>query len=290
MLLKYGNYIEDIPEGYINNAVSLLVNSCGTYKLSVDNNMTTERVKGRNDYQLIYVSKGQGWFSFDFEEDVIIKAGSIVIYRPDEYQKYIYYGENHPEIYWIHFTGNKVEDILKKYEICLTSHYMVVGDNPDYAGIFERIIVELQGKKEFYSDTCAILFHNLLIQFARYKRNYASFPVDFSFHKLDEATAFFQEHYNEFIVIEEYIKSSNCDMCESLFYRQFKEYTGQTPLQYVLGIRLQNAKELLINSDYSIREIAESVGYENALYFSRVFHKYEGLSPTEFRKNFCPQK
>lgn len=43
---------------------------------------------------------------------------------------------------------------------------------------------------------------------------------------------------------------------------------------------------MLETSDYTIAQIAENVGYENALYFSRIFHKQTGISPKEYRKNF----
>lgn len=59
-----------------------------------------------------------------------------------------------------------------------------------------------------------------------------------------------------------------------------------TPLQYLLNIRLTNAKKLLETTDYSINEIALIVGYDNALYFSRLFHKHVGVSPREYRETY----
>lgn len=70
----------------------------------------------------------------------------------------------------------------------------------------------------------------------------------------------------------------------SSFFRKFKLYTGMTPLQYLLDIRLANAKKLLESTNYSIGEVASLVGYDNALYFSRLFHKHVGISPKEYRK------
>ena len=45
-----------------------------------------------------------------------------------------------------------------------------------------------------------------------------------------------------------------------------------------------NAQNLLENTEYNITEIAEAVGYDNPLYFSRLFHKHTGLSPSAYRK------
>ena len=66
----------------------------------------------------------------------------------------------------------------------------------------------------------------------------------------------------------------------------FKEKTGYTPLQYLTEKRMENAKHLLSSSDlhYSISEIAELCGFEDIYYFSRVFKKNVGLSPTQWLK------
>ncbi|MGN0426652.1 MAG: helix-turn-helix domain-containing protein [Agathobacter sp.] len=285
MLLKYGNYLEDIPEGNINKTESVFVNSCGTYKLSPPAYMTTERADGRNDYQLIYIASGKGTFYFTKDEPTLLEAGKIVIYRPKAMQKYIYDGRDNPEIYWIHFTGKDAAAILEKYGIGSNQKSVPVGINPEYSHLFEKIIFELQCKRPFYAESSAMLFLELLVLFGRFHTNHVTYKKPLSFHKLDEATAYFHEHFNESIDIDSYIKSFENDLCASLFYRQFKEYTGQTPLQYILEIRLTNAKKMLETTDYSISEISASVGYENALYFSRLFHKHIGVSPKEYRKS-----
>ena len=73
-------------------------------------------------------------------------------------------------------------------------------------------------------------------------------------------------------------------MSVSWFIRNFKEYTSSTPAQYLLSLRISNAQTLLENTAYNITEIANIVGYDNPLYFSRLFRKQCGMSPSEFRK------
>ena len=76
-------------------------------------------------------------------------------------------------------------------------------------------------------------------------------------------------------------------MSVSLFIRNFKEYTGSTPLQYIVSIRITNAQRLLETTTYTVTEIGHIVGYENPLYFSRIFHKQKGVSPSGYRKQHC---
>ena len=65
----------------------------------------------------------------------------------------------------------------------------------------------------------------------------------------------------------------------------FKLYMKISPAQYILSLRMVNAQSLLENTEYNIGEIAEIVGYDNPLYFSRVFKKEYGVSPAQYRKN-----
>ena len=57
-----------------------------------------------------------------------------------------------------------------------------------------------------------------------------------------------------------------------------------SPMQYIISLRISMAKGYLENSAKNISEISNEVGYDNALYFSRLFRKYTGMTPTEYRK------
>lgn len=63
------------------------------------------------------------------------------------------------------------------------------------------------------------------------------------------------------------------------------QITGYTPMQYILSKRIYNAEILLQDPSYNVTEIASIVGYDNPLYFSRIFKKAKGISPSEYRKN-----
>ncbi|MCR4694109.1 MAG: AraC family transcriptional regulator [Pseudobutyrivibrio sp.] len=68
--------------------------------------------------------------------------------------------------------------------------------------------------------------------------------------------------------------------------RKFKNLYGNTIGDYITNLRITNAKELLRFSDLSITEVAQTIGYNDSAYFARVFTKAEGISPSEFRKQW----
>lgn len=103
---------------------------------------------------------------------------------------------------------------------------------------------------------------------------------------------------SRFIPVLQYIdahlseKISNTQLSEILYLNEtyfsniFTKYFGQPPKQYILHKRMNTAVQMLIESEYSVKEIADKLGYENEVYFNRIFHKYTGTPPGQYRKSF----
>ena len=68
------------------------------------------------------------------------------------------------------------------------------------------------------------------------------------------------------------------------FIRRFKQIVKMTPAQYIISLRLTNAKTLLGTKNYNVTETAYAVGYDNPLYFCRLFKKHVGVTPSEYKK------
>ena len=100
--------------------------------------------------------------------------------------------------------------------------------------------------------------------------------------EMERAKEYFLKHYNEEINIEQYAASRN--MSTSWFGKSFSAAVGKSPKQFILDLRILNAQMLLETSDGTVSEIARIVGYENSLYFSRLFRRVKGVSPTKYRQ------
>ena len=145
------------------------------------------------------------------------------------------------------------------------------------------MIQELQLCRDDYPEMLEIQLRQIFIKLHRYFNTITKVDNSQIAEDIDKAMLYFSEHYNEDICIEDYAEKHH--MSTSWFIRNFKQYTGSTPMQYILSKRIYNAETLLQNDHYNITEISNIIGYDNPLYFSRIFKKVKGISPSEYRKN-----
>ncbi len=97
-----------------------------------------------------------------------------------------------------------------------------------------------------------------------------------------ETKEYLNDNFKEKISLD--IISRDVGISKYYLHRLFREINGNTPLEYLKNIRLEKAKNKLQYSKDSIFEIAFKCGFDNTAYFSNVFKKHIGLSPTQFRK------
>lgn len=260
--------------GFENKDIPLEVN-CAGYQLVDDINFSKRRPAGRLDYQILYLTKGKGTFLINGTYHKL-DAGSLIIYKPYEVQCYSYLSEDKPEIFWIHFTGYDCEKVLLEHN--LTEGFYQIGKNTEIRLVLKNIIFELQLKKNNFKEVTLHLFHVFLLLLQR-SINQKQDLLNQE-RKLDKLILSLNDGYAKDWNIEK--MSAFCNMSESRFQHLFKEQYGITPMQYVLRLRINKAKELLICGEISIGTVAKQVGFNDPLYFSRLFKKFEGLTPREF--------
>ncbi|MNC35613.1 HTH-type transcriptional regulator YesS [compost metagenome] len=95
-------------------------------------------------------------------------------------------------------------------------------------------------------------------------------------------TEYIHKHYAEDITLE--LLASQLYISKNYLNQLFKKVTGETFTNYVIRVRIEKAKTLLQGGSYLIYEVSEMVGYQNVPYFSTLFKKYCGVSPSELMK------
>lgn len=175
-----------------------------------------------------------------------------------------------------------MKNLLRNYGIADDMRVIHTGSSPEYERIFKQMIQELQRCQADYKEMLVILLQQIFISVHRYLTTEHKLKNDYLDAEMEAALEYFNEHYNTELCIEEYARSKG--MSVSWFIRNFKQYTGTTPMQYIVAVRIANAQMLLETTHDTVTEIGHIVGYENPLYFSRIFKKQKGLSPSEYRK------
>lgn len=102
---------------------------------------------------------------------------------------------------------------------------------------------------------------------------------------VEDSLQYIENNYDHSFSIQEIADSLGLE--RTYLYRLFKKVTVFSPQEYLLDYRIRKACELLQNTDLPIAQISRSVGYEDSLYFSRLFKQYMKSSPSSYRqKNF----
>lgn len=248
----------------------LQINSCGFQCTPAE--WTVVREKGRYDYHILLVNSGEIEVQCAGRSQ-ILKKGNFVIYKPGEKQYYTSISE--ASSFWVHFGGTSVDEILSSYSldsgIYLTEYSMTVFST--YSSLI----------RQFNQPNLNNLANGTLLLLLAYISNMVK---ETHKTKISESISgiitYINMNYNKPLTIEEL--SEKAGYSKSRFAHLFKEITNMTPVAYRNDIRLRNACEMLTGTSHSICEVALSCGFEDQLYFCRVFKKKYGVSPGEYRR------
>ena len=107
--------------------------------------------------------------------------------------------------------------------------------------------------------------------------------TNYKFKKLGAGRDYIADNYQAPLNLSDMAKSSY--MSPFHFLRVFKETYGETPNEFLIRLRIEQAKKMLITENYSVSEICEKVGYASLGSFSSLFLKKTGMAPTLYRRN-----
>ncbi|MBQ8232038.1 MAG: helix-turn-helix transcriptional regulator [Lachnospiraceae bacterium] len=259
-------------------AVSYLqVNSCG-YEDIRDFAYAVVRSKGRNDYHLLYVQNGAMELEIAGEMKVLC-PGECAFYKRGDKQHYIVPEEKDSLIYWIHFTGTSVEEVLASLGLT-ESGIIRVNARSQFESIFYQIIrTKMLSRATHIQEENALLLQLLTQLFLSCQEKETG-----SFSEIYTMAEYICDHFTE--KLDFTALSSDLHLSRSRFGHLFTEVIGCSPSAYQQKLRLDKAKDYLLHSNMSIKECAHAVGYEDPLYFSRLFGRKYGMSPSKLRETY----
>lgn len=169
---------------------------------------------------------------------------------------------------------------LKVLEFAITSETVMYRNG---GGLYR-----FNSRKDYLQEVLEIKGYELLKKWYMDKiRSAASVMVrgseDHTNELIRQAKEYIDNHFHKDMSLDDVSRELN--ISPYYFSKLFKEETGENFVEYVTGRRMDRAKMLLKNPDKSIKEICVEVGYSDPNYFSRIFKKYQGVSPTEYKEN-----
>lgn len=234
----------------------------------------------RNGYLIHYILSGCGIYKargkiFHLKEGdaFLICPEELIYYEADRKQPWSYT--------WIGMQGIKVKGYLERTSLLksLVFHY----DQDDRMRLCHEKMFEADQIKNNKDLIMNSIMYEYLFLLAR------KFPGGLPEENkkkagyVDEALKYIESAYCDPITVQDIADRLNIN--RSYLSRLFRTITGISIQDYLLDYRIRQACILLKNSDLSIRTIAHSVSYMDALYFSRLFHRKKGMTPSEYRKH-----
>jgi AraC-like DNA-binding protein/quercetin dioxygenase-like cupin family protein len=231
----------------------------------------------RNFYLIHHIISGKGVYQTG-DKVYEIGAGSTFLIYP--HIEVTYYADaNEPwEYYWVGFNGNDTSVILNQTEF--TQETPVI--NTDLEEKFTSMLLEIYNAKG--NDDCSkikmtgylMLALSLLVKKDSQKNSNHNASTVY----IIKAMEYVEHNYTQHLSVQEI--ADYVGISRSQLYRLFMEQYQQSPIHIVMEYRIRQACQLLKNTKLSISSVAYSVGFEDNLYFSRVFKKVMGCSPKEY--------
>ncbi len=234
-------------------------------------------------HELILITGGRGNITID-QKSYSIRGGMLFYIWPDVLHSVEFETEKSESLLSVHFSCARVDLNEGRWNIQNLAEQLwphpaqeIQDYYPIYDG-FKRLVDTWNAKLpgyEFFSKACLQqLFTAIYQNTGKENRNYGASI------KVEKVINFMHQNINTRVNLTEV--SEMVELSPPYLSRVFKETTGYSVIEYFNKIKIDKAKELIIEGDRKIKEIAGILGFKDEFYFSRIFKQIEGVSPSKF--------
>lgn len=234
----------------------------------------TKRTEIRNEYILHYVAKGKGYFETD-GKTYSVSEGDIFAIYPGE--RICYYSDTETPWTncWINFVGRGAEEILARTGLTNSSPVFFVKNN-GFIDTVNHCLKYINSAN--YTQTRLSAF---VLEFLSFAENKKADTMSKKEKYISSALSYMKYNFSDGISPSDV--SNYLGIERTYFYRLFKNETGFSPSDYLTKLRIEKAKQLIASGE-SFTTVASAVGINDIYYFSKLFTKEVGISPTVYRK------
>ncbi|MEN0057031.1 MAG: AraC family transcriptional regulator [Mucilaginibacter sp.] len=241
--------------------------------------------KGRvlQEYSLVYVTGGSGIYNSQATGDIPIESGSVIAIFPNIRHRYRPNLQTGWKEYWIGFRGAFMSNLVDHEFFDPLCPVFNIGYSENMIHLYEQVIDTINKEKPGYQPLVSGAAMYLLGQVYSSSKQ-SALRQDETGTMIDRARHIMRANLESKLCPQDI--ANQLQISYSRFRKTFKEYTGMAPIQYQIQLRLEKAKEELVNSSRPIKEIAYALNFESTQYFSNLFKEKTKLTPLEFRKSF----
>ena len=247
-------------------------------------------------FELVYIVAGNGR-QYINDVEFSYKPNHLFMVAPGD--THLFKIESPTQFFFIRFNNTfiqsspKEQQLIRQLELILqnVSHEpgCILKNSADKLSVkylMELIIREHQNHDLYHKELIAQLVNTLLVVVARNINQ--TFPEKIDEKSEQKAVAILQYiqtniYYPEKLRAEQI--SSHFGMAETYLGRYFKQHANETLQQYILNYKLKLIENRLLHSNMRINEIANEFGFTDKSHLNRIFKKYRGMNPTEYKKN-----
>lgn len=238
--------------------------------------------KGRvlREYQLVYITKGRGLFSSETTPEKQVCKGRLMVLYPGQWHTYHPYQQTGWNEYYIGFEGPAADNMLREGFFSKENQVLEVGLNEELVTLFARALEVAESDKISAQQYLAGIVSHMLGLILSVSKN-KIFEMGDIDQKIEQAKIIMNENLFKDIDPEELAMKLNISY--SWFRKVFKDYTGYAPAKYFQELKLRKAKQLLVGTSQSVKEISYLLGYKSTEHFFSLFKKRTGFTPLEYR-------
>ena len=234
-----------------------------------------------NHAELFYIVGGKGQFLIE-DQLYPVNTNHLVIINPNVTHTEVSLNAQPLEYIVLGIEGVELSITENSNgQFCILDHF----ESMDITSCLRNILREMELKQPGYEDICQAFMEILIIRLMR--STGLSVPAEpqnnVGNHQCAAVRRYIDHHFKESLTLDQL--ASEAHMNKFYLSHAFKQEYGVSPINYMISRRINESKYLLAETDLSLSQIAQLLGFSSLSYFSQVFRKTQGVSPMEYRQD-----
>ncbi len=231
------------------------------------------------DYLLIFCYRGHGWFRTEHAHGQL-HAGQLLLLPAGQAHAYAASASNPWSIYWAHYKGTSAPQSMALLGLSLAQPVLSLPRWQPLVPLVDELL-KLPSQQDQLATfvAAATLLQRIFAELPRLSSTLPS-AGSFDLAALDQ---FMLEHLDRDLSLDELAQFAGLSRYH--FSKKFKQLTGTSPMRYFNQVKIKQACQQLDTSTHTIRDIGQSLGFDDPYYFSRLFKKVMGVSPQNYRSS-----